>query len=262
MDNSSHFPTSPPLHDNDVWMRAGKEMTAATASVVAYHPVKTVVTDMIRANSTAHTTVWSLSRLYSGFFPGLLGAHQLFAMSAAFTILKERYLDSQAAPAENVAAAALSGAVTAVTVTPCEAATIFRQENKPGPHSFTQHYRGMTPMLVRQAGLGVGIFALPSLMMSWMQDKEEPSKVTEVACSLMAGLTSSAATQPFENARVFMQKDWTGQRYPSIASAMQESARFMTSPQGLKVMGGRMLVLGVASGVFNFVHSTLCGGKK
>ncbi len=225
--------------------------TACTLlSVSAYHPFRTLATCLI----TKQAIDWSAKGLYRGFVPSALASHQLFMMTTADTYLTAYFFadKSELSNGERIAKALAAGACSTFTVTPVELATVCKQVQKTMPPPSWQWFRGFTPQMVRQGGLGLGFFVFPDwIKQHLMTDPQDNHLSTRMICHFTAGSLASVLTQIPEVARILMQKDLERAHYPTTRQALQAATHQVFSPQGAKALGARMTVLAICTLVLN-----------
>lgn len=233
-------------------MARGTVMNTASTllSVSAYHPFRTIATCLI----TKQAIEWSAKGLYRGFIPSALASHQLFMMTTADAYLTAYcFADkSDLSDGERIAKAIGAGACSTFTVTPVELATVRKQIQKAMPISSSQWFRGFTPQMLRQGGLGLGFFVFPDWIKQHIATDPQDNRLgTRMACHFTAGGLASVLTQIPEVARILMQKDLEGAHYPTARQALQAATNQVCSPQGAQALAARMTVLAICTLVLN-----------
>lgn len=232
------------------------EIAAATTSVAAYHPLRTVATQL----SAGTPLQWKLSVLYRGFLGSALGAHQLFLMSALERQLSSLFFrrrDEQPAVWQQFLSGAAAGLLTAPTVTPLDMVVVQRQLNRKfALFEPSKLYRGFWPVAFRQAGLGAGMFILPNLMTHKFRERfpdqaAKHEKKVKIVMGFLGGFFTATATQFFEVARLRMQEDIGREKYPTTWSAFKSVPQQLFSARGIKMYGARLSVVAVATVVMN-----------
>lgn len=231
------------------------ELTASFNAVVAYHPLRTIGVQMLCGARINCSPI----ALYRGFIPGLLGAHQLFLMGLFQQTIKGLYLTykNELNAADQIAIGALAGALSTATITPLEIITILKQSQIALPNkSIKTLYRGIAPMLLRQTGLGAGLFYLPSFFSEKYKEKypesaKKHSEVLKISSSLAGGCIAATATQLFEISKTLMHNDIKREKYLTFKEAFKESLIVMKTPKGAKLFGLRLSILAVTSIILN-----------
>lgn len=226
------------------------EMGAAGTSVTAYHPLRTITTVLANGDKVK----WRFPALYKGYFASALGAHQLFLMAEFERRLKDFYTQNHEHLSlfERTVIGAIAGVLTAPTVTPCDMWMMQKQLNQPRPQHVFTLFRGFVPMAFRQAGLGAGMFILPSIIaenlhQAFPRQAEKHERVFKMGVGFFAGCVTATATQAFEMARILMQSDAKRQKYKTTWSACRDVPGQMIAPRGLKIYLTRLSVIGVAT---------------
>jgi hypothetical protein len=255
METTSFYPMldrQPKEHPEDVPHPAARTRVAANISACAtavffYHPLTTMVNRMING----HAFTYHVRDLYRGFMPAVLASHQLIVMgmieSAARNYLMKKN-KREMTTWDRFMVASLAGISSVFTVTPVEVMVI--QKQKPGNTAAIKHiawkmfqscnakelWRGFTPMLFRQWGLGLGIYFFPHLVRStseplvthrWRQ--EHPTSWNFI-CSIAGGIFGTAITHVPNIVRVRMQDDLNRSKYQSSFKAFRDAVKDFKIP--------------------------------
>lgn len=220
-------------------------LASTIKAVFSYHPFRTVA---IRFGA-GEPISFKFRELYKGVTWGLCGAHQIFIMGMVDRTLKE-YDQSPITHIKRIIFAGFAGACTVPTMTPTEAMTVWRQLNR--PIIPRQLFKGCIPVFVRQVGLGIGMFALPSILKeTFFIGSKENEKTVRIICSLAAGCMGATFTQLPEVARIMMQADPKGQT--TTVQAFKAASKVFFSGKWAKIFYTRLIVLAIATGVMNTV---------
>lgn len=221
--------------------KAATEFLAAGSSVFAYHPFKTIGQQIFTGINLNLTP----KALYRGFLGSALAAHQLFLMGTLEGFLKEIFQAENTTPFQKMGLGALAGTLTTFTVTPCEMMTIQKQNKK--PIHFNTLFRGGVPIFFRQAGLGAGMLACPSLMQEKGRTLFPNEKMLKIGSCLIAGALSAAMTQVFDQARIMMQNDPHGSEYHNAKTALKRAPKEMLTSKGKCLFALRLATVAVAT---------------
>ena len=225
------------------------QMAAAMTSVLVYHPMRTVATQLC----TRAPIQYSCRALYRGFRPSIIGAHQLMIMGSAMKFL-EQERHTSAIP--QIVQGILAGAVSAPLATPCEALTVYGQLNIQSKRGVSTLFRGFTMISLRQMGLGIGMFIIPGIVAkkgheAFPSFTDQHDQVTKIASSCIGGYAAVIITHVPEVARTLMQADPNGIKYPTARAAMQIALQEIPTPRGRKMFFVRLNIIGVAAVVMN-----------
>lgn len=246
----------PPREDTSypsAFKKAAVEFLAAGSSVTAYHPFKTIGQQIFKGINLD----LSVKALYRGFLGSALAAHQLFFMGTLNAFLKEVF--ENPSQFQKMGLAALAGALTTFTVTPCEMLTIQKQNQL--PLLINTLMRGSVPLFYRQTGLGIGMLECPNLMKEKFKSlfpnfaKKHEKSIKVVSCLTAGGITA-AITQIFEQARIMMQNDPHGEKYKNATTALQKAPSEMCSSKGKNMFAIRLATLVIATLVLNAAKET------
>lgn len=244
-----------PQPDAAVFKNALVEFASTVSAVAAYHPLRTIAVQLLNNQKIN----FAPSNLYRGFSYGCLAAHQLFLMGFLVKALKEEFgLNDgpRSATWTNMGIGMLSGALTTATTTPFEVMTIRKQNNDVNQYPLSMLYRGIIPQVMRQMGLGAGMFAFPNCFASKAEEiapelYEQYPKVVKTCGSFFGGSLAAVFTQIPEIARMLLQSDPNGKNYPSTSSAMKEASKQIFTTKGGHLFAIRLAVLIVATIVMN-----------
>lgn len=216
------------------------EAASAFTAVCAYHPWRT---SAARAMAGLPFTV-NPRHLYADFKPSVIGAHQFFAIST---------VHNQLAPScGNVFASLAAGALSAITVAPCDAWAVRKQAKIKLAHvSRATVFRGFTPTVFRQMGLAAGMFVFPS----WIEQthsayasdlqKERPAKALY---AFGGGAAAAILTHYPYSVAVVMQS----QQQISALEACQVAFEKTFSRVGFATCCTRLIVVGIAFTTMRF----------
>lgn len=161
---------------------------SALAAVCVYHPWRTGANRMMAGEPFTVNP----KKLYRGFFPQAMGAHQLLVLSTTYQGMHEQW--------GSPFAAVVAGAATTMTITPFDGWSVRSQmgaERMPVTPKFL--YRGAVPTAFRQMGLAAGMFLFPN----WISEKQR------TLSTLAGGMAAAVLTHYPDTVRVIMQKDHT-----------------------------------------------------
>lgn len=148
-------------------------------AVFGYHPFRTI---SIRLGA-GEPVSFKFRELYKGITWRLCGAYQIFVMGIIDRTLKE-YDQAPLNYVKRIIFAGFAGACTVPSMTPIENMTVWRQLNR--PMIPRQLFTGCIPVFTRQVGLGMSMFALPSILKeSFSMGSKENEKITNIFCALV-----------------------------------------------------------------------------
>lgn len=163
---------------------------------------------------------------------------------------------------KKLALGAIAGAISTISVTPCEMLTVLRQrgviENR---YTLKTLYRGTGPLFFRQSGLGAGMLVCPSLVYKQFQAifpsiTEQHARAVKLGTSFLVGATTAALTQVFEQARMMMQNDPEGAVYKNTKMALQKAPSLMISGNGPSLFAIRLMIIAIATIVLSTARET------
>jgi Mitochondrial carrier protein len=235
---------------------------AGMNAVTCYQPFRAWATQLMRHQPVS----FKIQDMYKGFFPQLMTSHQLVIMGMADAMIARYVFGKENKDMnrwESFIKASFAGMLSAPSVTPFEMMNVQMQTN-PGStfrmvwervmnsQDKTVKYKGFTPTLMRNWGVGVGMFFVPEqfkkmvgpyVSKEWM---EEHPVTWSVVSNIFGGIFGTAVTQVPDMARVKMQSDKEN-KYPTARSAFEASAKEVFKPGPMKAFLCRMGVVGVAT---------------
>lgn len=240
--------------DKTLYTQAWIEGASAATSVTAYHPFRTLLVQGV-TNSKINLNP---KTLYRGFTSGLASSHQLFLMGYIHNFLKTKWsANRELTSSENMAIGACAGLGSAPTVCPFELYTTRQQLEKDCPNLTDRKiFRGFTLMALRQMGLGACMFSLPPILnarcLSYFPSVcRDHEKGVKIGASFISGAMGALLTQIPETGRILMQRDLHGEQYQRSVDAIKVAARDFTNNKGFKMMGLRLIIVGIATSVMN-----------
>jgi hypothetical protein len=256
MDTTSVNGTSSPNANEDqkfytaTFRKATNDVLSGINAVTCYQPFRYMATQFMRNEPIT----FSPKQMYRGFIPQLFTAHQLMVMGFTDQMISH-YLfhkeNNQMSYWELLFKGSLAGISSAPTVTPFEAWNIRKQSDallKTGQISM----RGFTATLLRNWGVGLGIFAFPEIFKRQVAQhvpqeyvKKHPI-VWNVCCSALGGLVATVCTQIPDTARVKMQASDI-----SLRDAFDKAMKEAFTQSGKKAFACRTGILVVATVVMN-----------
>ncbi len=225
------------------------KFAAMMFSVTAYTPFRT----MALCLNSEIPIPRSVKVLYRPFISNFLCTHQLAVMQYFYGVFNQTiYPQEEKSSIQKIAIAAISGAASTPTTTPCEFLSLMESNKKSGRGlPIGSYWRGSFMMTARQSLLGIGSLALPEIFSKQIQyyfpdyGKEYPISM-QMGCSFAGSGVSSIVSQLPEVARVKMQlnPDLT------ISQAVKDSWKFMKTEKGIKAAGYRFVVIAIALTVY------------
>lgn len=259
---NAHFRESREQYVSPLWDIAKKsavELAATFASVLTYHPGRTLGVNY----ALGREMKFSVRGLYSGFKYGLLTSHQFVLMAMLKGYFEKQISDrtsQQPFLPVSVAASVAAGLVSAISVTPCEMMALQSQIGAEYRPTLQSLYRAVAPIGLRNAGLSVGMFVLPSFF-SEKAKSYVGSHINEtglkILSSIAGGSVAAVATQWAEFARILQQNDVEGRRYPTQYSSWKAAKGDFFSLRSQKLFATRIGVVSIATLVINAAREKL-----
>jgi hypothetical protein len=223
-------------------------------AVTAYTPFRTVA---LRLNGGEQLpkvlNIETLKMLYRPFTSNFICTHQL-AMMQFFSGFFNSHIKphEEKSNIQKIGIAAISGAASTPTTTPCEFMSLLESNNISSKDMGLQRYfRGTVMMTIRQSLLGIGSLALPEIFVKNIQYyfpkfSQENPWTTQMGSSFAGSGISSVVSQLPEVARVKMQLN------PNLSmnQAIKDSWNFMKTEKGIKAAGYRFVVIAIALTVY------------
>lgn len=218
---------------------------SVTTSTMVYHPLRTLATLKVAKQPLSFLP----KVLYRGWSFCVLGSHQFFLMGTCKDRLEVMRLKTKESLSlmDKIAIGAISGLMTTLTVTSCEAMTTQKQIGKRVDLRDRKiWYRGIVPISIRQVGLGWGMFVLPDLISSRIKGSfPENQEGLKMAISFLGGATAAAITHVPEFSRLLMQIN--PETYPTARKAFSHAWKELYSPQSINLFKIRVTVIAIAT---------------
>jgi hypothetical protein len=224
--------------------------------VVAMQPLFTLKTHLMSGKGLP-----PLSKLYHGLPVNILTGGPAEGLTFLAHHISCRLFkgETHLTEGQNLAASALSGAIGAAAIAPCERVMILQQLGR-GTMSHVMKpvilkegwirafSKGLVPTAGRDAGYNCGIFALNDMAHQRLKSRIPDESTREVAASALCGSIIGALTTPFDVIKTRMQADTEGE-----CNSFLKTTRNIIKMEGVKT-----LFYGVRSRAALIAGATYC----